>query len=537
MQDVIKAILRILEEGTPELQIAAAQVLGELHPSDAAVVKSLGERLGHAEPYISRHLLTALSKIGTKPAVQELVARVGDPGHDGDLVMHLLRTGGDDVVPLLCEAFDGADLETRLRILEILGGQEHPEVATVMEKALYEPSLSDHAATALVDGLVTAMPAAKLRYFKDRLKKALTKDEELSGEVKAHVLRVYAAADPKGARALLVKFAAPDELPSMRHAALVGLRGVALTPTMAAGFLDYLTENDFDRIVQPTMDLLVEHAKWTDAGVAKLRKLLSSRRDHLRLFAIRAFRNVPKAEVVKTLIHHLMGEIPAMSEAASEALAHNAKAADSLLRALTHEKDPQRARIIAKPLAAIGEELTAQQCKNLLERGCKGLVAQDEMGEVFLELLLAVRREKGAAEVVDKALRLRRARKISEALMILVFLAQGEHLDQEGRYQLALTRLLADGKPSMIEAGEVAGGDATMGYFAVLVRECFPVFDRLKKEAAVAPESLLRIGRHFAAGVGNERRFGADVLEYVAERHGKVRAGEEARIALRTGGL
>ena len=63
MQDVIKAILRILEEGTPELQIAAAQVLGELRPADSSVVKALAERLGHAEHYLSRHILTALAQI------------------------------------------------------------------------------------------------------------------------------------------------------------------------------------------------------------------------------------------------------------------------------------------------------------------------------------------------------------------------------------------------------------------------------------------------------------------------------------------
>ncbi|MCA8943743.1 MAG: hypothetical protein KDB80_14365, partial [Planctomycetes bacterium] len=331
-----KAILRVLEEGTPELRIAAAQILGEVRPSDAAVVNALGVQLQRGEPYLARYVLEALAKINTKGAIKELVARVGETGPEGDLVAHLLRSAGDQVAPMLCEVFDDSDLPTQMRILEILGEQASADAAEVMEKALYTPELTAIAGDALVAGLADAIPGNKLRYFKDRLKKAITKGESAS-EVQGQLLRLLAHVDPKGARAALVKATEPGNPPGVRHAALESLAEIALTPTQAVAMLDYLTDNDA-RVVEATAELLTSHDKWSPTGVAQLRKLLSSRREPLRLFAIRAFRSVPSADVVKTLVQHLLGDVPAMSEAASEALSHNPKAVDALLRALSHEK-------------------------------------------------------------------------------------------------------------------------------------------------------------------------------------------------------
>src|SRR5690606_7960173 len=41
MNDTIKSIVGILEEGKPELQVAAAQVLGELRPKETAAIAAL----------------------------------------------------------------------------------------------------------------------------------------------------------------------------------------------------------------------------------------------------------------------------------------------------------------------------------------------------------------------------------------------------------------------------------------------------------------------------------------------------------------
>jgi hypothetical protein len=126
---------------------------------------------------------------------------------------------------------------------------------------------------------------------------------------------------------------------------------------------------------------------------------------------------------------------------------------------------------------------------------------------------------------------------LNECLALLAFLAHADALDLEGRYQLALTRLLLDSAAGRQDSSADQAGDATMGFFAALVREGFAVFDRLKKESMVTPEALLRVGAHFSVGVGSERRFGSEVLHHVADKHPRQRAGEEARSVLRSEGL
>ena len=109
-------------------------------------------------------------------------------------------------------------------------------------------------------------------------------------------------------------------------------------------------------------------------------------------------------------------------------------------------------------------------------------------------------------------------------------------LDLEGRYQMALARLIMDHEEGRAGVA-VHTGDATMGYIAGLVRDGFPALDRLKKESMLEPEDLLRVGRHFNESIGPERRFGTELLRHVAEKHGKLKAGEEARMMIRSAGL
>ena len=76
-----------------------------------------------------------------------------------------------------------------------------------------------------------------------------------------------------------------------------------------------------------------------------------------------------------------------------------------------------------------------------------------------------------------------------------------------------------------------------MGYFANLIRSGFALFERIKKEGQLSPEDLLRVGRHFAEGVAAERRFGGQLLHLVAQKYGRQRVGEEAKLMLRAEGL
>src|SRR5688572_25473182 len=119
MNDTAKEIVGILDGGRPELQVAAAQVLGELKLKDPAAVRALETAIGRSH-VVGRYALEALAKIAT-PEAQRIVARALWE-HDGlqDQASHLLGEMGASAHAALAEAFDEAPPEKRGRILAVL---------------------------------------------------------------------------------------------------------------------------------------------------------------------------------------------------------------------------------------------------------------------------------------------------------------------------------------------------------------------------------------------------------------------------------
>ena len=266
-----------------------------------------------------------------------------------------------------------------------------------------------------------------------------------------------------------------------------------------------------------------------------LKKLLEAESEEVRLFAMRALRNVKTAETAKLAFDWLVGSNGALVDVASRVLSENPAALDLVLEAFLAERRPDRATMLARPLRGLKAHFAKKHVTVLSERFLKLYGTNDTLADVALSLLLEVAPAVGSEVVVDRAVRLRKARKLADCVELLLKMAQSAPLDGEARFQLAVARLLMDGIDS--RATRAAGGDATMGHFAMLIRDEFPVLDRLKKESQLSAEALLRVGTHFAGSVGAERRFGGELLKHVAEKHKRIPAGEEARQLLRVEGL
>ncbi len=538
MNETLKAIVHILDDGSPELKIAAAQVVGELQPKAAEVVVALERHLDYADNALNRYLLQALSRIGSEPAVGVLVARLREGGAAADLICHLLGEAGPSVAKVLAKSFATEAPEMQSRVLNILGHYDSPEALGVLQTALLLPQaeLSSKAAEHLSERL-QEVSEARRKSCKESLSDALAKQpEDLAPASLAHALRVLALMDGTGSRATLLKFAAAKHPPIVRQAALESLQGVKLTPAQAESLLEFVQDTDVEQVGRPSMQALQGAYSWPAKAVPELRKLVSSRKEELKIFGLTALQETPGEELAQLYMTHLHAGNEKQRQVAQIALAKNAKAMAVLFKSLQNERNAEKAARLLEPLKAKAEEFKAAQVKVLCEKAGRLLANGDALGEVHLELALHVSPDITCQELVGKATRLRRARKLAEALTIFLHLAKAEKLDLEGHYQMALARLLMDHEEG--RSGLTSHtGDATMGYVAMLVREDFPVFDRLKKESMLEPEDLLRVGRHFNESIGPERRFGTDLLRHLAEKHAKLQAGEEARMMIRSEGI
>ncbi|MBK9129655.1 MAG: hypothetical protein IPM13_18000, partial [Phycisphaerales bacterium] len=267
------------------------------------------------------------------------------------------------------------------------------------------------------------------------------------------------------------------------------------------------------------------------------KKLLENENQEVQHFALHALRNCNTPAVGAACLAFLLGPSTNNHDAAAHALSTNPAALDALLKAFLKEKDVDVARRLANPLAKLGKHFKDAHIRALVDRAAKQVADGDSMGDITLHVALAGARDAAMRELASRALKLRRAKKHADARVLLLRAASHGELSDEAQYQLGVCKLLAEAKHAAGADHAHGNGDATMGYFASLVRLGFPLLDRIKKETQLGPDQYLRLGRHFAESVAQERRFGAELLRHLATKHPRVRAGEHAKNLLRAENL
>lgn len=528
MNETMKSIVGLLEDGKPELQVAAAQVLGELRPRDAAATEALADGIDRS-PVLGRFCLDALAKIGSAAALRALAEAVVEHEVLSEHAAQLLGEIGAPAHGVLAKIYPQAIGEQRARILGVLAREWGKDSLNVFAEALFTPDLTESAAE-LLEAQADSFRSEHAKMLRDALPKDLA--EALPPACVAQVFGVLAKVDPNGSKTLFLKHTEPEVVAPVRAAALRGLCGTKLTQKQTMALMDALQDKAQRNVHDAIRDVLASLPELPNGIAPTLKRMLASRQPEQKLFAARMLRTVGGTELAKTFLKMLQHEDERFRAAARESLANNKQAVEPLLKLLQSTKDAELAQTCAQTLRKLSQYLTPKLLKATAEKAVKLLPNNPRLGDLMLDLVLQAGGDKVAPMLLEKAVRLRRAKKQAEALHLLAKLAAGEHGGDEPHYQIALTKLLAEAEA---DETEESPGNSTMGFFAVLIRNGFPLFDRLKRESVVKPDMLLRVATHFASHVGVERRFGTEILQHLAQRT-KGRAGDEARLALRTVG-
>lgn len=529
MNDTIKSIVGLLNKGKPELQVAAAQILGELRPKDTTAVEALSDGLDRS-PVLGRFCLDALAKIASAPALAKLAEAVVEHEVLSEHASQLLAELGAAAHPVLANIYAQAIGEQRGRILFVLGRELSEDSIAVVVDALLTNDLSESAASMLEAGH-EQFTADMAKLLRDALVQRL--DESVPAAIVARVIGVLAKVDAKGSKTLFLKQIDADSPPVIRSAAFRALIGTPLTANQTKAMMASLEDNSQKAVHDAIREVLVNLPE-LPAGLAPgLKRLLSSRQPDQRLFAARMLRGAGGAELAKSFVKLLAHDDERFRKAAIEGLASNKQAVEPVLKLMQSTKDADLAQACAGILARLSDHIGPKLQKAVAEKAIKLLANNPRMGDMLLDLVLRAGEAKIVPFLIEKAVRMRRAHRPAEALHVLAKIAASELGGDEVHYHIALIKLLAS-------ADEVEGaatpGNSTMGFFAVLIRSGFPLLDRLKRESAIKPEMLLRVASYFSEAVGAERRFGTELLQHLAQRT-KGRAGDEARLALRTAGL
>ena len=529
MNDTLKVLVGMLEAGKPELQVAAAQVLGELRAKDPSAVKALSAAVRRSN-VLGRFSIDALAKIGSQDALQTIVVEFLENEALSEHAGHLLAEAGPAAHRVLEGAYNSATGEQRVRLLTILAKSLGSDSIGVFVHALLTPELTEAAGRLLLLSAEQFTPALQ-KLLRDGLGKHL--EGPLPEVCLAQVVRVLARVDKAASRATFLRFTAPATPALVRSAAFRALCGTKLTAAQVEGMMQVLEDQAQKDVHEAVREVLAMLPELPESLVPVLKRLLASRNPDQRLFALRMLRTAGGSEMAKHAIKLLDHADERFRKAAAEALSSNRHAIELLVRVLQTSRDANVSQAAAEILTKLGAQLAPKAQRTLAEKAVKMVSAHSRGGDLLFDAIVTTGGAKLAPMLTEKAVRLRRARRFAEALHILAKLVATPYGDDETRYQLAVTRLMVDMNHPGAEDG--APGNPTMGFFMSLVRSGFPLVDRLRDESAMTPEAMLRVGTHFADAVGPERRFGTELLRHLATRT-KGRAGEEARYALRSVG-
>lgn len=534
MNDTIKTILGLLESGKPELQVAAAQVLGELGSKEALVVRSLGAAISRA--LVGRYAVDALGRIGSAAALSEIAVALAHPDQIGEQAMLLLSEAGAAGHEVLAAAFGTGSGLVRRRVLQVLGKAPSKQELPLFVVALLAPESCEATADLLLGKGASAGSAAALWSETQKvalgklLEKALANPEGLAELVQSRVLDVMRHLDPVGSRAVLVRMSEPGNPQAIRAVALRSLVGTKLTAAKVQQLFELLEDQAQKELHDAVREVLAGLPELPPSLVAPLKRMLAARHAEQKLFALRMLRTVGGAEMAQLAIKYLAHDDLRFREAAASSLAANKQAVDLVAKTMLTSHDPTLQANAAAVLRNAAAHIAPKLLKQLVEKASKLLGSNARLGDLVLDTVLSIGGAKLAPTIIDKAVRLRRAKSLAEALHLLAKVANLPGMAAEAKFQLAVTNLQ---RSKAQTAADHNPGDATMGLFTMLVREGFPLLPRLTKEPSIDNDQLLRIGMHLSRSGGPERRFGGELLEYVATRT-KGRASEDARYALRS---
>ncbi|MBL8752740.1 MAG: hypothetical protein JNK15_05520 [Planctomycetes bacterium] len=529
MNDTLKTIAGLLETGKPELQVASAQILGELRVKDVGVVKALIAAMRRA-PVLGRFCIDALAKIQTDEAIAAIARAAVELDALGDQAVHLVHEIGVAAHPVLAQAYAGVSLEQRARILGMLGKDLGKDAIPVFVSALLTPESAEIAGRLLVAAQAQFTPPLQ-KQLRDGLHKHLA--GALPEVCLAQVVAVLAAVDAEGSRAFLLGLTGPGTAPLVRSAAFRALQGSRLTAAQVREMLDLLEDPTQKGVHDAVCSVLAKLPEIPEGMLPVLKRLLAARQPEQRLFALRMLRTASGADLAKVAIKLLDHADERFRAAAADALAHNRQAFEPVLRLLLTTKTAGLADTCAAILVRHAPHLATKVTKATAEKALKLLGTNARVSDLLFDVVFASGAAKLVPFLVERCVRLRRSSRHADAMHVLARTASALPADDEVRYQLAFTKLLHDAAQPAVE--NAPPGNPTMGFLAALVRTGFPVLERLRKESAMTPDLMLRIAQHFVSAVGPERKLATELLQHLATRT-KGRAGDEARVALRAVG-
>ncbi len=531
----------MLDEGSAELQCAAARVLGELKPKDPGVRKSLAGALKSPNETVRLYAVEALAGIDAVGALPHLVPLLAGPDAVRNRVTAILTEIGAAAAEPLRERLEKADPAVRKGILEVLGRLKGVDVTEGLFAGLLDSDLEvvKKAAQAYrqrLEGLSGPEKPKALRKILEFMESPRV--QKLKTPLASCLLIVGAFRDASAVKPVL-GYLDRKQPPAVRNHALLALQLLpfegAAAKAVASRVLPLLSEGEINEIVRPALELLAKLEVGKEEA-ERLLKALKSAYPPVRLYALKALAPVGTSKVAEVLLEALQGADPGMAEAAGNSLRANPDFAPVLVKALDRSEEGEGQWRIANVLRTYRNVLEKAVVRRFLDSAFSMLSKKKSGFQVYVEVARAAAPDLVKSAALKKGRQLLAARKFEDAERFLRLLSRDDLATPESDLALAIAQLNLQRLDPATARGD--RGNALSLFSKVARKDGFPFLKSLEKDAGlITPEGLLYLGFALIERPGPERDTGAEILKLVAKKYASKESGQVARQKLKTQGI
>jgi len=540
MDRLLKQVCALLDSEDVELQCAAARVLGELRPKSGEIRRNLARHLSTPNLTVKNYILSTLERTPGQEALPYLFPLLREGGKIQERASRIIASTGPSAVAEAKRLFAGADQELKKLLVRILGtiGTEDACRFLIDCIAVNGLELSKCICLALREAIGTMGRHEK----KSLLKKinaflASPKTGANAEKMASGVILLGYIADPSTVSRVL-RYAQHDQPGSVREQALSALSRMEIPPkgnaVLARAIIPMLEGDDYSAIVRNALTVL-QRLEIPRNLLPLLEERLRSTHPAVRSFILSRMSKNDSRDNIKRLLAHLNSSDFEERRAAQEALAGLPRAYPHVIKELETAKDYEAGMRLVSILRAQKDQMGKGEARHLFDRMEKLWASGDERFSVYAAALKVINPDFLVGRVLDRAKRLKGAKKFKEAEGLLRLMSHHSLLTEGLKYELAVVRMR--GSPPDLSPLRRKDDEALKLIAELMKSADFPLAKRLRAEKALGPVELYHIGFHFAEKLFEQREFGIGLLKHLVKKSPRGKIGIAARQKLKLVGV
>lgn len=514
-----KNICTMLKSGDPDLQCAAAKVLGELKPKDAGVIRALGGVLADSRESVRLYALCALKNIRSKSALKYVIPRLSSEGPERRAAVAAITAVGSSALSELKKELPGLSPFGRRAAADIIIsiGSEASFSALLDALALGDFDLCRHICDLFRDQVPAFSKSRKDLVF-GRISRFLNSRTVKGNEVATMAgLRLLGYVGHVKSLDMLIPYLNEKHTPSVRRHALLAVSALLPVrkpkPDFVHALLNLLSDRAHPDLMETSMRIL--NGLNIPASLSdEMIKLLYNRHSAVRKLAVRALESFGTIKATRALLECLGRADWELTSDTMSALRKIKHTPDVILSEVEKTDDKERARRLANVMRGGKFDVSPNMLNSLSGKLLDAISQGDDKLDIYFALLSSLSEEHLAGTLLRRADELKRQKKFVEAERTLRMLTQLGPPPAEVKYQLGVVRLkLSDKKPSPVDRA----ADPALALLASLIRiPKFELASKLEDEKRILePADYYYVGHHFAGSEGEEKAFGTHILNFL----------------------